>query len=489
MMKQRWPTMLAAFMSFFSAQVLSQEHHYWTNQFGSRAALMSGAIVGGVRDTSAGFYNPGALGFLKASTFSASGNGYQLESVDISNGAGTGIDVDSSNTNIIPLLISGTFALGNNTFGYSLLAKNKSSIKLSGRHEESAFAGLDSNPNFTFNPSTGEPMESGLFDGPETYRGQFTYDSDVSEFWAGLSWAHQVHDNISVGISGFLALRDQSFNTVQFGRMTNINSEFIASEDSFLNMEFYNVRGLLKFGAAADFDALKIGATLTTPSVSLYGKGTVAGGEGQFKEDDAIGYLADDRQDDLDAEYKTPLSLALGLEYAISQKTSVAGTIEWFAEQKRYDVITPNSKNFFVSGEHIFIDSQEVLKVEDKADSVVNYAIAVEHAFSNKIKGYLGFRTDFSTFPGYEASYKKMGINNWDIYHMTVGIARQGESSELALGFTYSFGSQDNFEQLAEINPADRSGDDYILALNSEGEASADYQALALIIGYTYYFK
>lgn len=157
MMKQRWPTMLVTFMSFFSAQVLSQEHHYWTNQFGSRAALMSGAIVGGVRDTSAGFYNPGALGFLKASTFSASGNGYQLESVDINNGAGTGVDVDSSNTNIIPLLISGTFALGNNTFGYSLLAKNQSSIKLSGRHEESAFAGLDSNPNFAFNPSTGEP--------------------------------------------------------------------------------------------------------------------------------------------------------------------------------------------------------------------------------------------------------------------------------------------------------------------------------------------
>jgi len=330
-----------------------------------------------------------------------------------------------------------------------------------------------------------------LFDGPETYRGQFTYDSEVSEFWAGLSWAHQVRDNVSVGISGFLALRDQSFNTVQFGRMTNNNSEFIASEDSFSNMEFYNVRGLLKFGAAADFDALKIGATLTTPSVSLYGKGTVAGGAGRFKEDDTIGYLSDDRQEDLDADYKTPLSLALGLEYAITQKTSVAATIEWFAKQKRYDVITPYSKNLFASGGLFDADSQEVLKVEDKADSVVNYAIAVEHAFSNKIKGYLGFRTDFSSFPGYdeEASYNKMGLNNWDIYHITVGIARQGESSELALGFTYSFGSQDNFEQLAKINPADRSGDDYILARNSEGKASADYQALGLIIGYTYYFK
>ncbi len=66
-----------------SNNAFSQEFHYWTNQFGSRSALMSGAVVGGVRDTSAGFYNPGALGFVKASTFSVSANGYQLESVSV----------------------------------------------------------------------------------------------------------------------------------------------------------------------------------------------------------------------------------------------------------------------------------------------------------------------------------------------------------------------------------------------------------------------
>ena len=494
-MKQHWLIILVAFfsMSFFSALVLSQEHHYWTNQFGSRAELMSGAIVGGVRDTSAGFYNPGALGFVKASTFSVSGNGYQVESVDVSNGAGTGVSVDSFGTNIIPLLISGTFVLDSGTFGYSLLAKNQSSIKLSGRHEESSFSGLDSNPYYAQIDSTGEPVVYGsAFDGPEIYRGQFTYDSEVSEFWAGLSWAHQVRDNFSIGISGFFALRNQNFNTVQFGRMANIASDFIASEDAFLNMDFYNIRGLLKFGAAADFDALKIGAALTTPSVSLYGKGTVAGGVGQFREDQAVGFLTDDRQEELNADYQTPLSLALGLEYAITKKIRVAGTIEWFAEQKRYKVITPSSKNFFVNEGEPFLDSQEVLTVEDKADSVVNYAIAVELAFPNKIKGYLGFRTDFSTFPGYdeEASYDNMGINNWDIYHITVGMARQsGKTSELALGFTYSLGSQDNFEPLANINPADRSGDDYILATNSEKKSSIDYQALGITVGYTYYFK
>jgi len=488
MMKRYQQVTLAVFVSCFSTQVVSQEHHYWSKQFGSRSALMSGAVVGGVRDTSAGFYNPGALGFIKASTFSASGNGYQLESVDISNGVGTGEDVDSLETNIVPLLISGTVMLGNNTLGYSILAKNQSSIKMSGRHEKSAFDILSSNPDYFvgIDPSTDEPIFGGRFDGTEEYKGQFTYDSKVNEIWGGLSWAHLLHENISVGISGFLALRKQSFNVVQFARVTNPESKWIASEDAFQNADFYNVRGLLKFGLAGDFGALKVGATLTTPSVSFFGTGTVAGGYGQFKEDEARGILADDHQDDLDAKYKTPLSLALGLEYAINQKTSVAGTIEWFAKQKSYDVITPNSKNWLVGGGEMFLDTQE-LKVEDKADSVVNFAVAVEQVFINKITGYLSFSTDFSSFPG--GSYNSMGINDWDIYHLTVGLTRQNKASSFALGFTYSFGSQDDFERLAYINPTDRRGDDYILAMNDEGKASADYRAFGIIVGYTYFFK
>ena len=39
----------------------AQELNTNTFQVGSRSALMGGAVVGGVRDTSATFYNPGAL--------------------------------------------------------------------------------------------------------------------------------------------------------------------------------------------------------------------------------------------------------------------------------------------------------------------------------------------------------------------------------------------------------------------------------------------
>jgi len=41
----------------------AQDSHFWTRQYGSRSALLGGAVVGGVRDSSAAYYNPGGLGY------------------------------------------------------------------------------------------------------------------------------------------------------------------------------------------------------------------------------------------------------------------------------------------------------------------------------------------------------------------------------------------------------------------------------------------
>jgi len=86
----------AFFLVFFSRPALSQDHHYWGQQFGSRSALMGGAVVGGVRDTSAGFYNPAALGFVNKPSLSVSASAYQMERLSVDNGAGTGESLDSS---------------------------------------------------------------------------------------------------------------------------------------------------------------------------------------------------------------------------------------------------------------------------------------------------------------------------------------------------------------------------------------------------------
>ncbi len=470
---------------FITADITAQENHYWTNQFGSRSALMSGAVVGGVRDTSAGFYNPGALGFVKKSSFSVSANGYQIEFVSVDNGAGTEEpkEIESQELNIVPLLISGTVSLGNNTFGYSLIGKNQSSIKLSGRRAELIDV-IASDPNY-ISPYK-DDLNGVAFNGVEDYRGQFSYNSKVSEILAGLSWATNIYPNFSFGVTGFLALRSQRYNASSVVRATN-GSGFIASEDQFSDADFYNLRTFLKFGIAADFDELKLGVTLTAPSISLYGKGSVGAGSVKFKEDEAIGTLEDDRQNDLDATYKTPMSLALGLEYMFTGQTIIATTIEWFSEQSDYEIITPISRNFKVGESLGYKDSKEVLTIKDGAASVVNFAIAIEQGLSNKMTGYLSFRTDFETFQGHEGELKPMAINNWDIYHTTIGIVRQKKDSKSAIGLVYSAGHQSDFKQLANLDSSTKQADNFLLA--SENQTTADYSALSLIIGYTYFFK
>ncbi|MCK5877359.1 MAG: hypothetical protein KAG43_06975, partial [Candidatus Marithrix sp.] len=372
-----------------STDLLAQQYHYWTNQFGSRSALMGGAVVGGVRDTSATFYNPGALGFVKKSSFSVSANAYQVELASIDNGAGTDEprEIESRKLNIIPLLISGTTTFGNNTFGYSLIGKNQSSIKLSGRQTEITDI-IDSNSSYIDYNSLG--YNGIAFQGVEDYRSQFTYSSEVTEMLGGLSWSTNIYPHISLGVSSFFGYRTQSYNNSKVARAVNNNSQFVASEDKFSDADFYNVRTFFKFGIAADFDKLKLGATLTTPSVSLFGSGSVGAGNVRFKGDDIdYGIIGDDRQNDLDATYKTPMSLALGMEYQLTKQTLVATTIEWFTEQSNYEIMTPRSKQFLVGSNGLSLDSKEILTMQDGAASIVNFAFAVEHVFSKIITGYV----------------------------------------------------------------------------------------------------
>jgi long-subunit fatty acid transport protein len=473
-----------------SFSVLSQEHHYWTNQFGSRSALLSGAVVGSVKDTSAVFYNPGGLGFLKESSFSVSANGYRLDRMTVDNGAGTGNELESQSPQVVPLLVSGTFQLGDNTLGYSLITKNLSSLSMSDRlvFKEDFFVYAS--------PSADEIRP---FDGYEEYRGQFLFDSKVSEIWGGISLARKLKNNVSVGVSGFLALRDQKLNYSTLARVANIEnvtSDSIAMENRFQTTDFYNVRMLMKFGVLMDLNPIKLGATLTSPSVNLYGKGTVGAGITVINPVNEKAFIADDRQEDLKTDYKTPFSLALGIEYAVTEQTRFAGTIEWFAQQNRYTVMSPNSREMFLGtpGENRLGkvgDSQDLLRVEDMAESVVNFGVGVEHVFSEQYKGYLSYRTDFETSSNEAQNYQLMGINNWDIFHLTVGMTRTKQDSELAVGLTYSFGNQDDFEPLVNLDIRDKAHltENDILIPSEHKTTSADYRSLGLTVGYTYFFK
>lgn len=479
-----------------SQSVYSQDHHYWTQQFGSRSALMGGMVVGGVRDTSAGFYNPGALGFLNQPSLSVSANAYQLERLSIRNGAGTDSSLDSDKISVIPLLASGTLIFErfpNHAFGYSLLAKNQSSIDISGRIDK----------NFDVIGDIHHRDGTVSFQGEEKFIGQLIANSEVTELWSGLSWAHKVRKPLSIGASLFFALRNQSQSKTITARAVNpaetqadkqgSSITTIATADRVNFVDFWNVRTFLKLGVAAEFEPFKWGLTITTPSLNLFGQGTVAAEQSannlyDEETDKFVGTLVSNRQDNLDTTYKTPLSIAMGFEYAATNKTNIAYTMEWFNKQRQYDVITPGAHSFLRGIIDEVIDfspnsteSREIIEVKDAAEGVINFGFAIEHNFTDTKKGYLSFHTDYETNPG--LSKNALGLTSWDIFHLTMGTTFRRKLSELAVGLTYSFGQQENFGQLANFANIGNG----VLLGDTKG-TTANYDAFSLIVGYTYFF-
>ena len=55
----------AATVSTLPAPGRAQDTHYWNSQYGPHAMLLGGTIVGSVKDMSATYYNPGALGYIE----------------------------------------------------------------------------------------------------------------------------------------------------------------------------------------------------------------------------------------------------------------------------------------------------------------------------------------------------------------------------------------------------------------------------------------
>src|SRR5262249_13061534 len=108
--------------------VWAQEMNYNTFQVGSRSVLMGGAVVGGGRDTSATFYNPGALAFVENASISVSANAFRFGTMTIDNALGPGEDASASLLEPIPLLVSGVLPWPTApqwVFGYALVARQQ----------------------------------------------------------------------------------------------------------------------------------------------------------------------------------------------------------------------------------------------------------------------------------------------------------------------------------------------------------------------------
>lgn len=320
-------------------------------------------------------------------SLSVSANAYQYEKISFNNGAGEGEDLTSGQFNVVPTLISGMYRFEQSpsaSIGYQIITRNRSTTSANARRDEVADVLL--NP---FAP------------GPEDYIGQYNYDTDLTEVWGGLSYAYKGWEKVSVGFTNFLSVRTQKLNESAQARAINRNTFVAGISDASTHYDYYNLRALWKAGIAADLDPLKVGFTVTTPSVGIVSAGTVSRDVTVVNvdiNDDGFpdSFVADNRQNNLDAMVKSPASVGWGLEYAMSERTKLAAAA-WFGAMGRYNVIEPESRDFLrPSGINLF-DSKDFLAVTDAADDVFNWAVGIEHQFTDKDKGYFSIRSDYSS--------------------------------------------------------------------------------------------
>jgi long-subunit fatty acid transport protein len=259
----------------------------------------------------------------------------------------------------------------------------------------------------------------------------------LTESWFGLTWAYKFTETIGIGISPYLLVRSHATNAQTLAQALTTDNK-ITMVLSGREFRYVNYRLLFKMGAAFDFDRITLGLTLTTPSIKIMGSGstgfntTVVGidlNRDNIKDD----FLAADYQEKLEANYKTPISLGLGLTYKFDN-VRLYGSAEWFSGMAKYEVMR---------GEDFIVQSTEdtaSFGITHELESVLNFGVGLEYIFSPKLKTYASFTTDFSAVSS--DSDTNLSNSSWDIYHVMAGTDFTVGDLSFTLGLGYAYGNR-----------------------------------------------
>jgi len=415
--------LLAALGSAFPAA--AQDAHYWTYGYGPIGQLTEGTLVGGVEDVSATYYNPGALALIREPRFVFGLTSIELATITARNAAGQNLDFNSHVFDVIPAMVAGHV-------GHDGSRPDQFAFAFLSRHDTDWDIGYS---NDEVSP-----------DSPDASAGYGRVRERVVEYWFGGTWSHRIREGFSLGVSPFVAFRLQrsrrslSLEDVADGASRAV---FVGSEN-----EYTHVRALAKLGAAWRPGRLKLGATVTTPGLAVYGRGSTvfnasivcdvapsslcpstavlaASINGQA----SLPLLSASSQDGLSATYRSPWSVAAGATWSGS-RTAIHTTVEWFSAVEPYDILSPAPAP--VAGSPATIP----LTFRGAAKSVVDFGAGFERRLGAQLTLYGGAARNASPWrPESET------LASWDLVDATAGVSLDRGRSRLALGVGYSWGS------------------------------------------------
>jgi hypothetical protein len=396
----------------------AQDSHYWTFGYGPIGQLTEGALVGGVNDLSATYYNPAACALIDRPRFVFNVTSFDLAQIQVKDAAGSGLDVDQMVSRPVPAMIA--FHIGahedGNHFAFAFLARSESDFDL-------GYSASD----------VSEASEVAA-------AGYGRFKQRVLEYWVGGNWSRRVSRNVSVGLSPFFAYRGhRSRRTLAAEQLSPElqRGTFVGMEN-----EYNHMRVLAKLGVAWRPGAWQLGANLTAPGFKVYSDGktnfnaTVASASGTT-------LLAATTQKGLDATYHAPWSVGVGATRRFDH-SAVHATVEWFSAIDPYDILLPAPAPVAGAGRSIPI------QFRGEAASVVNFAVGFEHALGDALRLYGGAARNYSTYIPERDTFSP-----WDLTDVTAGVSVDRGRARFALGLGYAWGTGE-LQQL--VSPPDASG-------------------------------
>jgi hypothetical protein len=399
-----------------------QDSHYWTSQYGTRATLLGGAVIGSVLDLSGTYYNPGGMSLIKDPQTLMAAKVIQYPRVGIVGSDSKSVPFNSTSLAPAPSLVAGTFkfrGLSKHWFGYSYLSRQD--VKL----------GVSVSSTGTRNILPDVP-------GAERYASQFRLEEKMSEPWFGLTWSYKVAKNVGVGVSQYIAVRTHRASVQTLVEALDSENR-VAMALGARQYHYQNIRILWKLGLAIDLKWATMGLTLTTPGLTLSGTGSTGVNstvialdmDGDGSGDD---FMAADYRDRQPAAFRSPFSLAAGVTFKL-QNVRVYWSAEWFAHISPYTVVDAAEFAAQSTGQLFSTD------VTQELAAVLNTGIGLEWVYSPRFKGYASFTTDESAKkPG---TATNISLTDWNIHHVITGAEIAIKNSALTLGLGYSFGNRE----------------------------------------------
>jgi|GEM_PF-482644 len=484
-MTRRSPILLLA---IFISHAIGAQVNYDRQEFGAVNTLTGGACIASVRDNAAIYYNPGALGHIDSASISLTTDVYGFDYYNLKNDAGTGQNMKSFKTDIFPQIAAG-----------SMIVKKAPKLRIT----YGTLTRFSNNYKFNIN-TTGRYDVIPRAPGQEYYSAQAEYELSSIEQWGGIGLAYRVSKVVSLGMSAFA-----SYLSYEAHASTNVNVDamngsttYSTSVNEYNGSEISQLNGIFKFGAAFDFGALKLGATITAPGFRMYSSGridkTLQGYNLNVNNPDTItplfrrsSFTITDAADGLKVHYFQPAAFALGASYHRKRFTFHFSADLTLGKKNHVLMSSPNVENIYPYTGSSYDTVRNFLNVTTSIRPVFNVHMGIEYLLVKNFYLLAGLRTDFSNQEQFLPNNNDLGVQtfnipSWNYLHLSLGGSYRKGAQLITAGLNYGIGIPVSSYQAINLTEPQQS---LFLRGVTQTNTSTSVHFLVFVLGYTYYFK